>query len=88
MTPPDKEIIPIAYSRERPSRTRIIAARQGKLRHNSELLETELRYMDAGERGPKRHRWAKGTPGYHSHVIRHDIDHRYALAARDEANHR
>jgi hypothetical protein len=51
-------------------------------------LETELRYMDAAEQGPKRQRWAKGTPGYHRHVIYRDIDHRYALAAHDGTNYR
>jgi hypothetical protein len=32
-------------------------------------LEMELRYMDAGERGPKAPTLGQGTPGYHSHVI-------------------
>ena len=42
-------------------------------------LERELRYMDAGERGPKRQRWV--TRGYrvtNSHVIHNNFGHRYA----------
>jgi hypothetical protein len=42
----------------------IAALHQGNYATIANYLERELRYMDAGERGPKRHNWAKGTPGY------------------------
>ena len=49
----------------------------------------ELRYMDAGEQGPKSaNAGPEGTPGYHSHVSYHDIDHRRAPAALDGKDQR
>src|SRR5712675_21776 len=55
---------------------------QGNYATIPNYLERELRYMDAGERGPKRQRWA--TRGYrvtNSHVIHHNFGHRYAQPA-------
>jgi hypothetical protein len=52
---------------------------QGNYATIPNYLERELRYMDAGERGPKRQRWA--TRGYrvtNSHVIHNNFGHRYA----------
>src|SRR6202041_2946618 len=51
-------------------------------------LEMELRYMDAGSEAQKRQCWASGTPGYQNHVIYHDLDHRYAVAAPDGTDQR
>jgi hypothetical protein len=49
--------------------------------------ERELRYMDAGERGPKAPTLGHlGRRVTNSHVINHDVDHRYAVAALDGAN--
>jgi hypothetical protein len=60
----------------------IVAAHQGIYATILNYLEMELRYMDAGKRGPKAPTLGhRGTPGHHSHVSYHDIDHRHALAA-------
>ena len=47
----------------------------------------ELRYMDAGERGPKAPKLGhKGRRVTNSHVINHDVDYRYAHPALGGTN--
>ena len=56
---------------------------QGNYATIANYLELELRYMDAGERGPKSAKsWAtRGHRVTNSHVIYYHFDHRYACTA-------
>src|SRR5476651_890743 len=60
----------------------IAALHQGNYATISNYLERELRYMDAGERGPKAPKLGhRGRRVTNSHVIHYDFGHRYAHTA-------
>jgi hypothetical protein len=75
------------HARGRHLPSSIAAAHQGIYATILNYPERELRYMDAGERGPKAPTLGHlGRRVTNSHVINHDVDHRYAVAALDGAN--
>jgi hypothetical protein len=58
------------------------AMHQGNYATIANYLESELRYMDAGERGSKALKLGpQGDRVTNSHVIHYDFGHRYALTA-------
>jgi hypothetical protein len=65
----------------------IAALHQGNYATIPNYLEKELRYMDAGERGPKAPELGqKRRRVTNSHVIYYCFGHRYAFAALDGAD--
>src|SRR5665647_1251376 len=65
----------------------IAALHQGNYATIANYLERQLRYRDAGERGPKAPSLGhKGRRVTNSHVIHYDFGHRHALAALDGAD--
>jgi hypothetical protein len=66
---------------------RRIMAKKANCATIANYLERELRYMDAGERGPKAPKLGhRGHRVTNSHVIHHDFGHRHAGTALGRTN--